>query len=208
MEKIKVFSIAYISIGVLFVLTLFFHPYPGSYLIKPIPVLIMTYLCFLGLKGGIRYLMVAALLFSAAGDVLLDVDRGRLFVPGLVSFLVAQVLYSIVFAKEFRFRAARLLIAAGMIIYVSVIYYLEDLGRLQIPVLIYMVVITVMGIFASFSKRPVNGVLVGALFFIVSDSLIAINKFIHPFPYSTIFVIITYYSAQYRIGMGMLGAKD
>ena len=204
MDKIKYSSISYISIGVLFVFTLFFHPYPGSYLIKPLPILIMAYLSVLYLKGSIKYLMTAAFLFSAVGDVLLDVGRDRLFVPGLVSFLIAQIFYSVVFAKEFKFRKERLLVAAAIIIYVSVIYFLSDLGKLQIPVLIYMIMITVMGILASFSKRPVNGVLAGALLFIVSDSLIAINKFIHPFPYSTIFIIITYYSAQYRIGMGML----
>jgi hypothetical protein len=61
-----------------------------------------------------------------------------------------------------------------------------------------------MGILASFSNRPAHGVLLGALLFILSDSLIAINKFISPLPCSTILIVSIYYCAQYRIGMGML----
>ena len=207
MDKIKTLSRIYIVLGFLFIASLIIHPYPGSYILKPLPILIMAYLSFSYLKGDVKYLMTSAFLFSAAGDVLLDLGRTKFFVPALVSFLIAHVLYSIVFAKDFKFKKQRLIIVGTLIVYVIIIFYLSELGNLFFPVLVYIVVITIMGFIASFSDRPVNGVLLGALLFIVSDSLIAINKFIHPLPYSTFFNIFIYYCAQYKIGVGMLQEK-
>jgi len=183
------------------------HPYPGSYFLKPLPVLIMAFLSYLYLKGSTKYLMVAAFICSGVGDVLLDLDRVRFFVPALVSFLIAHILYSVVFAKDFEYRKSRLIIVGAILVYVATIYYYADFGDLVVPVLIYMIVLSTMGIMAAFSDRPINGVLFGALLFILSDSLLAINKFISPLPYSKIFVISTYFCAQYKIGMGMLTTK-
>jgi alkenylglycerophosphocholine hydrolase len=204
MDKIKIFRRLYICLGSLFIASLTVHPYPGSYILKALPILIMAYLSYSYLKGCVKILMVSAFLFCTAGDVLLDVSRVNYFVPALVSFMIAHILYSVVFFKDFKFKKQRLIIVAAIIIYVSLIFCLSELGSLFIPVLIYILVITIMGIIVSFSDRPINGVLLGVLLFIVSDSLIAINKFIHPLPYSTFLNITIYYWAQYEIGMGML----
>ena len=208
MDKIKIFCRAYVVLGFLFIASLAVHPYPGSYLLKPLPILIMAHLSFFFLKGADKYLMTAAFLFCAVGDILLDLSRADYFVIALVSFLIAHILYSVVFFKDFKFQKKRLVIVGALIIYVTLIFYLSKLGALLIPVLIYIIVITIMGIFATFSDRPVNGVLLGALLFVLSDSLIAVNKFIHPLPYSAIINMSIYYWAQYKIGMGILNSKE
>jgi uncharacterized membrane protein YhhN len=67
-----------------------------------------------------------------------------------------------------------------------------------------MIVISLMFISAYFRKR-VDGyyyVIIGAAIFIVSDSLIAINKFVSPFLYSNELVLITYIFAQFLIVFG------
>jgi uncharacterized membrane protein YhhN len=51
-------------------------------------------------------------------------------------------------------------------------------------------------------------VLFGALFFVVSDSLLAINKFIMPLPYSGVLVLGTYYSAQECILLGWVRGRN
>lgn len=78
-----------------------------------------------------------------------------------------------------------------------------------IPVGIYMVVILIMAIVAYLRKGVVVNssyqlVLVGALFFILSDSIIALNKFYQPLTGSNISIILTYALAQYLIVNGIL----
>jgi uncharacterized membrane protein YhhN len=51
-------------------------------------------------------------------------------------------------------------------------------------------------------------VLFGALFFVVSDSLLAINKFVLPLPYSGVLVLGTYYSAQECILLGWVRGRN
>ena len=46
--------------------------------------------------------------------------------------------------------------------------------------------------------------MIGAIFFIISDSLLAINKFYFPLPYSAFWIMSTYSFAQYFIVSGIL----
>ena len=41
--------------------------------------------------------------------------------------------------------------------------------------------------------------LVGALLFIVSDTILAYNKFVSPLPMAKVMVMVTYYAGQYFI---------
>jgi uncharacterized membrane protein YhhN len=51
---------------------------------------------------------------------------------------------------------------------------------------------------------PYQAVLVGALFFIASDSILAFNKFYEPIPYASFLIMITYLAAQFCIVWGIL----
>ena len=78
-----------------------------------------------------------------------------------------------------------------------------------ITVLVYSTAIAVMVTFAINRFKRVNDksfalVFVGAMLFMFSDSIIAINKFLHPFTTAGIFIMILYISGQYLIAKGML----
>ena len=180
---------------------------------KPLllPVLMIYYLQQVGAKGKFQRLMLAALFFSWAGDVLLLWDH--LFIPGLIAFLTAHIFYIIYFLnveKEKKgFIASQPLYAIPVLIYwgLFLAFLFPYLDQLRIPVVVYATVICTM---LSFSinlwgklRRPVFLLFVnGALQFVLSDSLLAIHKFVYPFWFLPICIMITYVSAQYLLVRG------
>jgi len=73
--------------------------------------------------------------------------------------------------------------------------------------MIYCISITAMGVAAVMRNRQIyykgyGMVITGALIFIVSDSILATNKFIFPFDYSGTLILLTYFIAQYFIATG------
>lgn len=161
----------------------------------------------------IRKLTTGALVFSLLGDILLMfVDQSpHFFTAGLVSFLTAHVLYILVFLKA-RNRAKKpWLFLTILIVYgCSLFYVLKDhLGVMLLPVFFYMLVILTMATSAFLRKGSVrvlsyNLVLSGAILFLISDSLLAVNKFYEPLAYSNISIMFTYASAQIFIVFGLL----
>jgi uncharacterized membrane protein YhhN len=79
-----------------------------------------------------------------------------------------------------------------------------SLKEMAIPVYIYMTAITLMGIFASLRAAKNDFTLYGAISFIVSDSVLAINKFMMPVPAADYAVMITYYLSLFLIVYGFL----
>lgn len=164
-------------------------------------------------KAKIRiYWLLGALLFSLTGDVCLMLDD--LFIPGLVSFLLAHLCYIALFkqgASWFYKPAAlitTLLLGAAM-------YALLWLGglpaALRLPVLAYVVIIALMAAQAwgrrAQHKQPGSLlVAVGASVFMLSDSVLAINRFVEPLPWAAVGVLASYYIAQALIVQGSLKA--
>ncbi|HEX6957266.1 MAG TPA: lysoplasmalogenase [Ferrovibrio sp.] len=162
-------------------------------------------------RGGDRPALLGglALLASAAGDVLLAADGARLFVPGLAAFLVAHLLYIALFVIGGRaagrmtpirwaLAAAILFHAVGMAIFLA-----PHLGRMAVPVYAYLVVISMMGLSAVRLGRWL--VIFGALSFMLSDSLLALNKFVQPISHIGPAIWIAYVAAQ---GMIVLGWRN
>ena len=128
------------------------------------------------------YLILVALVFCLAGDVLLGMGSDKAFLGGLVSFLLGHVMYTAAF-----FTAARVgtIMAVAMIILLFaaalVWRWLEPhLEEMKVPVLAYMVVISIMvcaaaGLAAN-SAMPEKArfvILAGAVLFYVSDLFVA-----------------------------------
>lgn len=161
-----------------------------------------------------RYLLLA-LFFSLAGDLFLLFDRegSSNFIFGLLSFLLAHIFYIVLFVycrKKQMLKGWNPLIAISLLIYVATFFYLlsPKLGSLQIPVLMYALVLGGMLLCAwhAFDKKhriARQFVIPGAVLFVLSDSLLAINKFYHAFPYSGIAVMTTYALAQLLITIGI-----
>lgn len=158
-------------------------------------------------------LLLAAIVFSMAGDVFLMLDGqlpSSLFIPGLVSFLLAHVCYVALFKFDmpwFADRRALLLVAAiGAAMYVFL--WTHGLpAALRLPVAAYVGVIALMatqawGRYQLLQSRPALLTALGASFFMLSDSILAINRFVQPLPWSSVSVLGSYYTAQALIVWG------
>jgi uncharacterized membrane protein YhhN len=89
----------------------------------------------------------------------------------------------------------------------------NGLGSMLIPVVIYMLTILTMAVTATLRKGNVsnlsfNFVLIGVFLFLLSDSILAINKFYHEVPYEHLLIMSTYAFAQYCIVMGIIKQKN
>jgi uncharacterized membrane protein YhhN len=166
-------------------------------------------------QSSLKKWIIFALFFSWLGDVLLmfQDDHSLFFLLGLSSFLIAHVFYILFFhfirmKERIKGRWYLLLIVA---IYYAIITTLlsPHLGDMKLPVRIYAIVISFMFLLAMhmlFMKNLITGVwmMTGALLFIISDSLLALNKFYQPFELAGFFVMSTYGLAQLFITEGAI----
>src|SRR5690606_1648863 len=167
------------------------------------------------LQKPIRLLTVLALVFSLLGDVLLMFDNlsASYFIMGLIAFLIAHIFYILLFLKYRDKNRKPIWFGLLLIVYgIGMFYGLKDgLGEMLVPVIFYMMVILVMVISAYWRTKTLGKwsyvlVFFGALFFMISDSLLAINKFHTALPLSNVSIMLTYALAQYFIVFGILKA--
>ena len=216
----KIFSIFYLIFMVFEQITASYSELVSlHYIAKPLLVtslLIFFWIESKSLKIGLRVLIIMALIFSFFGDVFLMFTNydSAFFISGLFSFLIAHIMYIIAFKKQ-RGKLKVISLFSYVILSFGIGLFLiinQQLESLLIPVVIYMIAILTMVISAYLRKGVVSHfsfimVLLGALFFLVSDSLIALNKFYKPITYPTISIMVTYAIAQYCIIIGILKTK-
>ncbi len=157
-----------------------------------------------------KYLTIFALVFSVIGDMFL-MNSDQFFINGLIAFLLAHVFYILVFARKRNPKMKPIGFVTLIAIYGCVIFYVikDGLDKMTIPVLVYMLVILTMAVFAFWRKGLVPKqsfylVFIGALFFVFSDSLIALDKFYMPIPFARTGIILTYAFAQLLIVSGII----
>lgn len=160
-----------------------------------------------------RLLLLGALIFSWVGDLLLMKPEDEMyFLGGLGAFFIAQVIYLLTLYKSgYRRPGWSWGAAMPFVIYtiILLLVLLPKTGSLLVPVLIYGLSITMMGVMASLRRNVTsvdsyNSALTGAVLFILSDSLLAIDKFIEDLPYAGVWVMMTYLAAQYFLVTGIL----
>ena len=156
-----------------------------------------------------------ALFFSWSGDILLMfVSRNELFfLLGLGSFLLAHIFY-IIFFHQVRVREGvkgnPWLLVIVVIYYGALISWLSPyLGDMKIPVRIYGIVISFMFMLAMHmlvikNKQAGKWMTGGALLFVISDSVLAINKFYTAFEGAGIIIMLSYGLAQLFIVKGAI----
>jgi uncharacterized membrane protein YhhN len=187
-----------------------------QYVSKPliIPALVFHFLCLAEPRNYFSgKWVVVGLLFSWIGDVLLMfVAKNEIFfLLGLASFLIAHIFYIVFFhqlrVKE-KVKPKPLLLVVVVIYYAGLISWLSPyLADMKIPVYIYGIVISFMFMLAMhmlYIKNKVAGqwMMVGALLFVASDSVLAFNKFYQPFEMAGIIIMVTYGLAQLFIVEG------
>lgn len=166
-----------------------------------------------------RWLMTG-LLFALAGDIFLMIRDTDLFIPGLGSFLIMQICYIVIFKKQLGstlfsvrslFTGIPFLICA-LFLYIFLFPKLPDM-IMQLAVAVYALSIAVMAWLAALRKPFVSSksyypVLAGAILFMISDSFIAIDKFLAAIPFRTLWIMSTYAAAQYLIVTGLQKTKQ
>lgn len=197
-----IFFIGYLS-------TLKLRPYPLSYIVKIIPILSLALIAIGSIKGGIGKLVFTGLLFSAIGDLFLALSGKGFFVIGLSSFAAAHLMYIVVFLRKPVFQSPRVYFVLAFIIYGFTIWSFvsPNLNSMLIPVTIYIIVITTMGVSAALGKTNHWIVLFGAILFIISDSVIAVNMFLTKVQNSSFWIMLTYFPAQFLITYGVSISK-
>ena len=184
-------------------------PYPGDFVLKAIPVICLAILAALYIPGMAGLLLCAGFILSAGGDVSLSFKTETHFLVGLGFFLLAHIAYTVTFALEQPYAWDKWWMAAllGIFAIGMAVLLFPKLGAMRVPVLVYVSVILCMGVFATLRPGPQAWVLIaGAGLFMLSDSIIAFNKFLQPIPYAHHFIMVTYYAGQYLICKSFLPA--
>ncbi len=177
------------------------------YIFKPLTMVFIITIALLAKDPPSRkykLVIIAGLVFSIIGDIclMLPVD---LFIAGLVSFLVAQLIYTYAFrsGRPFRLKLLAILPFAiyGVIIFVILF---PGLNGMAVPVAAYIIVIMTMAWQAWDQWDDVRGrwallAFIGAVLFVISDTFLALNKFGEPFMAARGLTLITYFSAQWLI---------
>lgn len=174
--------------------------------VKPLVIWMLSYRCFQEKSDYGRYLGIG-LILSSFGDIFLEMDDEMgldLFIPGLISFLCAHLVYIYALREPF----AKLFPLIGVVVGA---YMYAVLGKLipaaepdlRIPVAVYGTAIGTMAFLAinrAFSAKYTMTsklfALLGALTFVASDTVLAFNKFYSPIADAKTIVMLTYYAGQ------------
>jgi uncharacterized membrane protein YhhN len=196
---------------------------PGIYLTKPllIPLLIHFFLSSTKDKEGkFRIYILGALIFSWVGDLWLMGNGSLHFLLGLGGFFIAQLFYILAFGQRNIPKENKSLFFDFILVFPLLIYFVfllldlipnmmisEEYNGLVTPVIIYGATLTIMAIRATTRYQRTNKtsyiyILVGAVLFLASDSLIAFDKFSSPIEMARVYIMLTYLSAQFLIAKG------
>ncbi|MBX3578675.1 MAG: lysoplasmalogenase [Rhizobiaceae bacterium] len=205
--------IAAVAAAVLYLLLLSRHPTWLRTIVKTLPAVLLAVLA--GIVGG-PLLLALGLAFSAAGDALLSREDDRLFQPGVLCFLVAQVVYAVLFyqvgggaglltAEWLRLGVAVVMTVSTLFMLVLLMIYVP--ASMRPLIFVYVFAILAMGLAAL--TLDSLWVIAGALLFVFSDTVLAIEKFLMPAinPLRDLMryvVWITYVLAQLGITLGFV----
>ncbi|TKC09502.1 lysoplasmalogenase [Pedobacter frigoris] len=219
LKKYPKFNLLFATIFILQLVAEFNQLHTLRLIVKPlivISLLIMFCLSTGGLKGRFHKRLFAGLFFALAGDVFLMFNNlnTSFFMYGLIAFLTCHICYTSAFYLDFRSapeldkKGARIAIALCFIFSISFYFFLRPyLGIMRVPVLAYTIIISLMMMMAAFRNMRVNKesfqlIFTGAIFFLLSDSILAYNKFVTELPHAGVLIMGTYMIAQYLITIG------
>jgi uncharacterized membrane protein YhhN len=190
---------------------------------KPLLMIVLGIWYFQNTASGrtsTHKLILTAFAFSWGGDVLLMGSSELHFLLGLVSFLITHLLYITGFVKEIKPVEGEILIKRNPLTALPVVLLFAGLlilvygsipAEMKIPVVIYASVITAMVLttlnrYRKVSEESFRLVFAGALLFMLSDSLIALNKFYFSgnMPQASFLIMLLYITGQYLIARGTL----
>lgn len=181
------------------------------FVFKPLTTLLVIAHAWLR-DGGppvVRRWVLTGLVLSLGGDVALLWPKEG-FVPGLVSFLLAHLSYLVAFTRAAPFASRRWPLVAYAVVAGGILSLLWAgvPGALRVPVVAYVLCLVTMAAQAAVVWRASQGgpeagrgtvLALGGLLFVSSDALLATNKFALALPLSSLWILATYWAAQWCI---------
>lgn len=204
----KHWQILFLILCLLFSFSSALLPYPLSWLVKILPIGLLIFVVYQNssrLGNSFDLLLGFGLIFSLLGDFILEYYQQAGFIFGLAAFFIAHLFY-IFRLRNYKFKPFHFLVTltiSGYAAYVCFLLY-PSLGDLEIPVLAYMAVLLGMCLSTVYYFRSNIILILGGLSFVLSDSLLGINKFHNPIENSHIYIMVTYYFAQYCLVKGII----
>lgn len=181
-----------------------------QHITKPLlmPVLLLAYLL---IASSPNIFIISALIFGFLGDVFL-MFADNFFIPGLFSFLMGHLFYTIAFIRSIHF------LEIPFAFYISVLPYiffglyvskklLPYIKSMKYQVLLYLIFILAMSFSGLLRAWNINSCqfwlpYIGSLLFIISDSTLAFNKFKAEIKNGGVYIMLTYTAAQLLIVLG------
>lgn len=216
----KALFFVYATMVILDLVFIYLHMDEYRWFSKPLLMPVLILVVWTGISKPMdnlaRFILIA-LLFSWMGDILLQAEG--FFIPGLVSFLLAHLSYILYFMKAGDQQKGLVqrqpLYIFPVVLYIIVLLLLiyPYLGELTIPVIIYSITIGWMLVMALNSKYRLDReasrfFIAGAIFFVISDSVLAVNLFAVKNWWLGLIVMITYALAQGLIVKGFLLSRQ
>lgn len=211
LTKTTLASIFFLLVCIADIYAILVHHKDVEMIAKPLITTSLVILYLLSVKKP-NFWYVSAVFFSFWGDVLL-MFPDQYFVLGLASFLLAHILYITISSRFLPKVSVSKLITHSipfLLILCGLLYMIyPNLGDLLIPVIVYGIVISVFGVVTLLvytGKKTTENLwlFLGALTFIASDSILALNKFYEASEILGISIMITYIIAQYLICRAMI----
>ena len=176
------------------ILRLFFKP------LTTILIIVLALLQPVYIQENYRYLILGGLFFSLIGDILLVLPKEK-FIPGLISFFIAHVVFIIAFTMDFGFQwdwIFLLVVLALLSPYLWVL--LRHTKEMTIPVTAYAIILTILlwqalSRFWYFGDDRTLYIFLGSVLFVFSDAVLAYDKFVKKFRLSEVILMATYWLA-------------
>jgi uncharacterized membrane protein YhhN len=204
-------SLASIVTGILHIRAEYADARERIYQLKPLTMVLIIVVAMLSaapIATFYKAAIIFGLILALIGDIFLMLP-GRNIVLGMMTFVWTHILYLYAFGSVTAWRIPSiwgvLLLVYGYVMYRLLNPYLREL---QIPVYIYggvmlLMVWQALEMFVQVGEWWALSALLGSLFFMASDSALAINEFRKPFRHSPAVVLGLYYLGQLLIALSL-----
>ncbi|WP_291843288.1 lysoplasmalogenase [Maricaulis sp.] len=181
-------------------------PFPANVAIKAAGIVLLA---VYALRQ--KHLVLAVgLALGAIGDIFLALDESMLPL-GIAAFGLGHLVYIWLFAR-WRMTAgprggiSRIAALAVALAGLAMMNWLQPhFGDLQVPATVYNGIILVMAVLAILGRAPMLA-LIGALLFVISDSVLAVRLFAGELDWAGPVVWVCYYLGQAGIALGLAGS--
>lgn len=206
--------VLFLGFAIIYLLSTLFQSEIVEIWLKPFLIPALAIAVFKINNLTVKKWLLLALLFSWLGDVffLFVAQDSSFFLLGLLSFLIAHLFYIILFFKlqENAHRYFNRFTSLVLLYLFGFLYFLWDfLDEMKISIMIYAIVVSLM-LFVSIQinlsrqNKASRLIVLGAFFFVLSNSLLAVNKFYSPIYLYSLLVMSTYLSAQFLLVYGIV----